>query len=192
METIDCRGLSCPGPVIRTKKALENLEEGGAVAVDVDSEASRENVRRFAETKGARVDAEETETGVYRLVITAPGGEPVTAQAAPPVVLIADDLLGRGDEKLGKILMEGFISTLAEQEKTPDMILLMNAGVRLAVEGSPMVQTLEAMIDRGSEMLVCGTCLDFFGLKEKLAVGMVSNMYDIQGAMLAASSVIRL
>ena len=192
METIDCRGLSCPGPVIRTKKALENLGKGGVISVEVDSEASRENVRRFAETKGAGVDVEETGTGVYRLVITASGGEPVTAQAAPPVLLIADDLLGRGNQKLGKILMEGFISTLAEQEKTPDMILLMNSGVKLAVEGSPMLPTLGTMIDRGSEILVCGTCLDFFGLKEKLALGIVSNMYDIQGAMLAASSVIRL
>jgi len=192
MEIIDCRGLSCPGPVIQTKKALENLGEGGAIAVDVDSEASRENVRRFAETKGARVNVEEAGNGVYHLIITASGEEPEKAGDAPPVVLIADEVLGNGDRKLGKILMEGFINTLAEQEKAPDMILLMNAGVKFAVEDSTVLDIMRDMIDRGSEILVCGTCLDFFGLKEKLAVGMVSNMYDIQRALLTASSVIRL
>jgi len=192
MEIIDCSGLSCPGPVIQTKKALENLGEGGAIAVDVDSEASRENVRRFAETKGARVNVEEAGNGVYRLIITASGEEPEKSGDATPVVLIADEVLGNGDRKLGKILMEGFINTLAEQEKAPDMILLMNAGVKFAVEDSTVLDIMRDMIDRGSEILVCGTCLDFFGLKEKLAVGMVSNMYDIQRALLTASSVIRL
>jgi selenium metabolism protein YedF len=192
METIDCRGLSCPGPVIRTKKALELLEKGETVAVKVDNEASRENVRRFAQTKGARVKIEEAGDGVFRLLITSSGEDRETGQSSPPVVLIADDLLGRGDERLGRILMEGFINTLAEQEKVPDKILLMNAGVRLAVEGSPVLPIFRTMTDRGSEILVCGTCLDFFSLKENLAVGSVSNMFDIQEAMLLASSVIRL
>jgi selenium metabolism protein YedF len=192
METIDCRGLSCPGPVIQTKKALENLKKGEVVAVEVDSEASRENVRRFAQTQGALVDVREAGDGVFRLVITASGKETGKTEAAPPVLLLADNLLGTGDDKLGSILMEGFISSLKEQEKVPDKILLMNAGVKLAVEGSASLEPLRAMIDRGSEIMVCGTCLDFFGLKEKLAVGMVSNMFDIQRTLLEASSVIRL
>ena len=110
---------------------------------------------------------------------------------APPVVFIAGDAIGTGDDKLGRILMEGFVNTLLEQESAPDKILLMNGGVRLAAEGSAVLDTLGKLVDLGCEILVCGTCLDYFELKEKLSMGTVSNMYDIQRAMLTASKVIR-
>jgi selenium metabolism protein YedF len=106
-------------------------------------------------------------------------------------VFFASDTLGTGDDKLGRILMEGFVNTLAEQDHVPDKLLLMNGGVRFATEGSPVLGTLKTLTDLGCEILVCGTCLEFFDLKEKLSAGMVSNMYDIQAAMLTASKVIR-
>jgi selenium metabolism protein YedF len=110
---------------------------------------------------------------------------------SPPVVFIAGDAIGTGDDKLGRILMEGFVNTLLEQETAPDKILLMNGGVRLAAKGSAVLDTLGKLVDRGCEILVCGTCLDYFELKKKLAMGTVSNMYDIQRAMLTASKVVR-
>jgi selenium metabolism protein YedF len=192
MKTVDCIGLACPGPVIRAKKELETLKEGEAFIVVVDSVASRDNVRRFAESRGSKVKVEDAGNGVYRLTLTAVLPDSGKKHESPPVILIAGDTVGTGDEKLGKILMEGFVNTLLEQEEVPDGVLLMNAGVRLAVEGSPVLQTLKTLIDRGCEILVCGTCLDFFGLKEKLEAGIVSNMYDIQRTILTASAVIRL
>ena len=92
---------------------------------------------------------------------------------------------------MGTILMEGFVSTLVGQDTTPDVILMMNSGVRLAIEGSPVLDSMRVLADRGCEILVCGTCLDFFSLKEKLAAGTVSNMFEIQAALLHASTVIR-
>jgi len=192
MKIIDCRELACPGPVIQTKKALEDLQPGESIAVDVNSQTSRENVRRFAQTRGSVVKVEDTGDDVYRIVITAAKENVGEAPASPPVVFIASDTLGSGNGRLGKILMEGYVNTLAEQDKVPDSILLMNTGVKLAVEGSVVLDTLKTLTDRGCEIKVCGTCLEFFGLKEKLAVGMVSNMYDIQSTLLEASSVIRL
>ena len=192
MEIIDCRGMACPGPVIQTKKALEELRPLESVAVEVDSEASMENVRRFAESRGSGVRVEEIADNAYRIVITAPEEMSEEAPATPPVIFISSETVGSGDDKLGTILMDGFINTLLEQEKTPDSILLMNGAVRLAVEGSAVVVPLKCFSDIGCEILVCGTCLDFFGLKEKLAVGTLSNMYDIQHVLLNASSVIRL
>jgi selenium metabolism protein YedF len=109
----------------------------------------------------------------------------------PPIIFLASDTMGSGDDKLGRILMEGFVNTLQEQEAAPDKILLMNGGVRLAAEGSAVLDTLGKLVDRGCEILVCGTCLDYFELKEKLSMGTVSNMYDIQRAMLTASKVVR-
>ncbi|UCF31999.1 MAG: sulfurtransferase-like selenium metabolism protein YedF [bacterium] len=191
MKVVDCRGMACPGPVIQAKKTLEGLGGGEAFVIEVDSEASRENVRRFAEGRGAGVRIDELTGGAYRLTITSgrsAGGE---APDHPPVVFITGDALGRGDDRLGGILMEGFINTLIEQDPVPDKVLMMNSGVRLAVDGSPVLDALRTLMDRGCEVLVCGTCLDFFSLTERLAAGSVSNMYDIQGALLRASSVIR-
>ena len=191
MKVINCRGLACPGPVIQTKKAMEGVAPGTAFAIEVDSEASRENVQRFARGKGATVSVKNLETGAFRLTITIgesplPLGVPSSA-----AVFITGDRLGSGDDRLGTILMEGFISTLVEQDTLPDVLLMMNSGVRLAVEGSPVLDSLTKLVDRGCEILVCGTCLDFFSLKDKLAAGVVSNMFDIQAALLKASTVIR-
>ena len=197
MKTIDCTGLACPGPVIQVKKALEETPPGVSFSIDLDSEASRDNVRRFAENRGAGVRIEESDGGAIRLVITAPvPTDPGTqghgnAEIQLPVIFITSETIGEGDDKLGRILMEGFINTLLDQDPIPDRILFMNAGVKFAVQGSPVLNTLGKIIDRGCEILVCGTCLEFFSLSDKLSVGTVSNMFDIQGALLEAASVIR-
>jgi selenium metabolism protein YedF len=182
--------------VIQVKKALEGAE-GEVVTILVDNEAALENVSRFARNKGYSVDVEEKGEASWSLTIRE-GDVSLHASrftlhdaVSPPVVFIASEAIGSGDDKLGRILMEGFVNTLAEQDHAPDKLLLMNGGVRLATEGSPVLATLKALTDRGCEILVCGTCLDFFDLKEKLAAGVVSNMYDIQAAMLAASKIIR-
>lgn len=195
MDVIDCRGLACPGPVLRAKQALEEAAPGEAIALLVDGEAARENVLRFARGRGAKVKVEETPGG-WKLTLAPPG---TAAQAGPApapqplgaAVLIASDTLGQGDDKLGAILMEGFVRTLLEQERVPGKLLLMNGGVRLAAQGSPLLPALAALGDRGCEVLACGTCLNYFGLADKLAAGRVSNMLEIQAALLSASSVIR-
>jgi selenium metabolism protein YedF len=199
MKNLDCRGLPCPGPVIQVKKTLAETPPGASFSIDLDSEASRDNVLRFAESRGAGVTVQEGAEGDFRLVITAsPDAETHLRRGygaagtgkRPPVVFIAGDTVGSGDDKLGRILMEGFINTLPEQDRIPDSILLMNAGVKLAVQGSAVSSALKILTDRGCEVLVCGTCLEFFSLTDKLSVGTVSNMFDIQMILLEASSVI--
>ena len=197
MKNLDCRNLACPGPVIQVKINLEETPPGESFSVDVNSETSRDNVRRFAQSRGAGVRIEEGAGGASRLIITAPvsTGEGTRrhgdTETKPPIIFITGETLGQGDDKLGRILMEGFINTLLEQDRIPDKILFMNGGVKLAVKGVPTLKTLKKLSDRGCEILICGTCLDFFGLMDKLAVGTVSNMLDIQEALLEATSVIR-
>ncbi len=191
MEIIDCRGLACPGPVIQVKKKMEGKPPGSIFAIDVDSEASRENVRRFAQSRGASIFTEEIETGVFRITVTTDSVPTAQKELLSPLVFLTSSVLGSGDDKLGGILMEGFVNTLTDQDTVPDKIILMNTGVRLAVEGSPVLDTLTALWESGCEILSCGTCLEYFSLKEKLAVGVVSNMFDIQNALLEAASVIR-
>jgi len=196
MKNLDCRGLACPGPVIQVKKALEETPPGGSFSLDVDSEASRDNVCRFAESRDADVRIDEGAEGAIHLTISVPldtgthrhGGTAIKH----PAIFITGETLGQEDDKLGRILMEGFINTLLEQDRIPDRILLMNGGVKLAVKGVPTLEALKKLTDRGCEILVCGTCLDFFDLVDKLAVGTVSNMYNIQEALLEAEFVIKI
>jgi selenium metabolism protein YedF len=196
---VDARGQACPQPVILTRKALT---EGGfeLLEVIVDDPSSRENVERFAAYAGCAVAGVEEEGAVSRILIRpagAPAGAPVPAvqavqAAAAPgaanlqdtTVFIAAAGIGAGDEQLGALLMRGFLYTLTESERTPLRIILMNGGVKLAVEGSDSLVNLRRLADRGVEILACGTCLEFYQLKESLGVGRVSNMYEIAELLL--------
>lgn len=192
-KEIDARGLSCPEPVIMTKKALE---EHDRITVIVDSTTAEENVKRFALNLKCEVQVEHRESGAWLHITripessgcTAPG--PATA-SGPLVVTVSSDRMGRGDDELGRILMRSFIHTLSEADRTPDTVIFLNTGVRLAVQGSEVLDDLETLCKAGAGILVCGTCLGYFELKDRLAVGTISNMYDITGAMFQAGNLIQ-
>jgi selenium metabolism protein YedF len=112
-------------------------------------------------------------------------------KAKKAVLYINSHLLGIGDEALGAILMRAFLKTLLDLPIKPHRIILINSGVRLSSEGSEVLEALRALSEKGIEILSCGTCLDFYGLKEKLRVGVVSNMYDIAQSLLEADRLIR-
>lgn len=201
-KKIDCRGLACPQPVLETKKALD---EPGAeeIFVVVDNPSSKENVKRFAENQGHQVMISE-EKGVFELKIKkgkgkekadSVGGKAENIQGVESsgmVVFIDTDSLGRGSEELGKILMRSFLQTLEQSEVHPQRIILINSGVKLACEGSEVLEDLQEFAARGVEILSCGTCLDYFGIKKKLIVGKVSNMYEILDSLTRAGKVIKI
>jgi selenium metabolism protein YedF len=192
---VDARGLACPQPVLMTKEALEGIEEG-IITVLVDNVASKENVKRFAQRMGCTVDILDKE-GVFELRIVKGftceiprvQEEPEETQEGP-VVLITLDKLGE-EEELGLILMKGFISTLREASRCPSKILFMNTGVFLTIEDSPVLEPLKELEERGVEIYSCGTCLDYFGLKDKLAVGHITNMYDTVENLTGAELVVK-
>lgn len=196
-KVVDCRGLACPQPVIQTKKAMA---EAGQVTTIVDNDAAMMNVSRMAEKAGYSVEAETKDNGIYLHVSkTGPAREdtPVPAPVmespvGPTVVLIPCDSMGRGDDELGSILIRSFLHTLNEVEPLPDTMIFLNAGVKLTVEGSPAVEDLQALEGRGVNILACGTCLGHFRLKEKIAVGEISNMYTIAEMLLGAGKVVAL
>lgn len=197
MKTIDCSGKTCPLPVIETKKALE----GGDVpeiAVIVDNPVSRENVMRFLESQGFSVTVME-EAGKHRIEGTktlADKGSPSIAgpsssDAIKFLVLIDGETVGRGSEELGRILMRSFLLTLKEINPLPWRLIFMNSGVKLAVEESPYLGPLSDLSALGVEILCCGTCLDYYKLKEKLKVGRISNMFEITSSFLEATRVMK-
>lgn len=195
MKKIDCCGLNCPEPVLRTKKALsENL--GANIVVAVDNETARENVLRFARNQGRKAEWEE-ESGLFNISITA-GDESraeetqetvVVDQSDCPVLFFSNNELGAGSRELGEMLMRNFIYTLTKRETLPQALVFMNSGVKLCIEGSAAIEELQFFEKEGITILVCGTCLDYYELKDKHRVGQVSNMYDIADLLLDAERV---
>jgi selenium metabolism protein YedF len=183
--------------VIQTRNALQEYD---AVVTIVDNETAQRNVTRMAEKSGATVVAEKKGDGIYlsitrgeRAPVPSPEGEACSPPADDPLVLvIPSNTMGRGDVELGEILIRGFFHTLGEVQPLPSTIIFLNSGVKLVVEGSPVVEDLQALAGKGIEILACGTCLGHFGLKDKIAIGEISNMYAIAEAMLGAAKVVTL
>ncbi len=195
-KLVDARGLACPQPVLMTKEALETMEEG-IITVLVDNVASKENVKRFAQRMGCTVDVAEKD-GVFELRIVKgytcqlpQVQEEAREGEEGPVILITSDKLGE-EEELGRLLMKGFLSTLREATHRPSRLLFMNTGVFLTVEDSPVLGVLKELEAKGVEIYSCGTCLDYFGLKDRLAVGQITNMYDTVENLTSASLVVRI
>ncbi len=190
--TIDARGLACPQPVILTKKALEANDD---LIVLVDDTAARENVKRLAINMGFVVEEEqqggETRIRINKVSACTRAQGAITPQG-PVVVVIASNTMGRGEDVLGGVLMKSFLHTLTEAGPMPDTMILFNTGVKLAVKGSEVLDDLESLANAGVNILACGTCLNYFSLKENLIVGVVSNMYDISQTMLTAGRIVQI
>lgn len=192
MREIDCRDMACPQPVLTTKKVLEEMEQGEFILI-VDNPSARDNVERFAKSQGARVTIEKKEND-FHLHIQKSGISDLTGlthQAEKVVVYISSNLLGVGEEALGAILMRSFLKTLLDLKPIPSKLIFINSGVRLTTEGSEVLEFLKSLSEKGADILSCGTCLDFYGIKEKLKVGIISNMYDIAQSLLEADRLIR-
>lgn len=197
MREIDCRGLPCPQPVLRTREALEGLSEGEILRILVDNEAAVKNVSRFAEAQGHAVRVSGARD-FYVLEITKKGpGHPVEEiscerpEGVFRVVVVASDRMGEGDEDLGRKLLVNFLKTLPEVSPGLQALIFYNRGVFLVTEGSPALEALKVLEDRGVRILACWTCLSHYGLEDRLRVGRASNMYEILSLLAKASVVIR-
>lgn len=192
MVILDCRGQQCPQPVVQVRRQMLSAPDA-PLQVLIDDPVARDNVGRLANSRGYRVKVEQTE-GAFRLEL-APGDKPADAAApavtGPTVVFIASDQMGSGDSKLGQILMKNFFFTLAENDSAPDLLLFVNSGARLTVGGSDVIEPLQKMVDLGADIATCGLCLEYFGLKESLVVGRVTNMLEIATALQGAGRIIR-
>ena len=193
---VDARGLDCPKPVIQTKKALENLKEGSIVTV-VDNSIAKENVSKLAKSMNLHYNVSEKNGFFYIDIFKGEEmGPEILGEESPTlndlVIVVGSDTLGEGSDELGDVLMRGYMYTLTECEPFPKALLFLNAGVKLTVEESPVLDHLRVLEAKGVEILSCGTCLDYFDLKEKLSVGGVTNMYTIVETMNNAKNTIKL
>lgn len=196
-KILDARGWSCPKPVIETRK---NLQTENEITVIVDNKAAKENVSRLAMKMQCQVDVEEKADGIYLYINKESSAvearkEPdsyVQCNEGKVILLITSDTVGKGSDELGGILMRVLMHTFLEIEPKPSVIILMNNGVKLAVSGSPVIDDLKALSEKGVEILVCGTCLNYFGLTNDIKVGQISNAYTIAESLLEAGRVVNL
>lgn len=187
-ETLDCRGLTCPAPVVETKKKLGQMA-AGTLTVLVDNETAKNNLLKLAGSLNLDSAAREEEALFAVTVIK--GAEISEKQATKrKVILVTAETFGRGSEELGTLLMKSFFYALSESDMPPEQIYLVNGGVKLACVDSAVLESLEGLQAQGVAIHSCGLCLDFFELKEKLIVGDVTNMYAIVDELTRADTVI--
>ena len=199
MIQVNAMGDACPIPVVKTLQALKELHGAGTVQTLVDNKVAVENLTRLAESKGCTIETAQLGEKEYRVTITVgentnveeESGECYTCGKPKVVAVLSSDKMGGGNDELGGALMKAFVYALSQQETLPDTILCYNGGVKLTCEGSESLEDLKGMAARGVEIMSCGTCLNFYDLKEKLAVGEVTNMYVIVEKMSGADRVVR-
>ena len=203
MIQVNAMGDACPIPVVKTLNAMKELKGAGTVQTLVDNEIAVQNLTRLAESKGCSIETIKLGEKQYQVTITVGEGAelPETADgictvpaAGTPdntVVVISAGHMGEGDEALGKILLKGFLFALTQQETLPKTVLFYNGGASVTCEGSASLEDLQKLQELGVEILTCGTCLNHYGLTEKLRVGEVTNMYVIVEKQMQATKVIR-
>lgn len=198
---VDARGEACPIPVVKTRQAIQSLQGAGTVETLVDNEIAVQNLTKMADQKGYRVESEKQSDDCYRVLMTV-GDEAVNdapekslLRTRPEkrriVAAVGADHMGEGNDELGRALIKGFLFALTMQEELPATVLFYNGGAHLTCECSDSLEDLRTLEAQGVEILTCGTCLDFYGLKEQLAVGGVTNMYDIVEKQMKADLVLR-
>ncbi len=206
--TIDARGLACPQPVIMAKKAIEENEQ---ITVLVDNDMAVENIRRLAVKMACGFSVTEKEEGIRNIALvrtgaideTKGGGGPSAQEnelscavvagkeTGPLVVVLSDNHMGRGDDVLGDILIRSFVHTLLQLKPLPDTVICYNSGVKLVVKDSAVLDDLQQLAKDGVDILVCGTCVNYFEIGDQVAAGHISNMYDIAETMAGAGRLLR-
>ena len=198
---VNAIGDQCPIPVVKTIKALGGMTEPGIVETHVDNEIAVQNLTKLARGKKLPVSSEKIADKHFVVKIKVEQPEAAEAEQSAvacipdarsnTVVAFDSSFMGKGDDALGETLMKGFIYALSQLEELPSSLLFYNGGAKLTVEGAVSVEDLKSMEAQGVEILTCGTCLNFYGLGDKLAVGGVTNMYTIVEKLNGAGKVIK-
>lgn len=204
MITVNAMGDACPIPVVKTKKAMQELKQPDTVEVLVDNEIAVQNVMKMASGSGGDVTSEKIGEKEFKVIIKVSqvmaeleAQEKEEAVVCMPdkrkntIIVVSSDKMGSGDDELGKVLMKGFFFAVTQLDELPQCILFYNGGAALTSEGSDSLEDLKELEAQGVEIMTCGTCLDYYGLKDKLCVGSATNMYSIVETMNHAEKIIR-
>lgn len=203
MKIVDTKGQLCPEPLIAAKRALKESAEGESFILITDNRTAFENLNRFLNDNKAIIQSAESE-GVWTFTVTKTTGDVVRAEPEEYcdttvshfekgnyVVVISSDKMGEGDKKLGHLLMSTFVKALKDTDKLPEKILFYNNGVKLTIKSSPVIDNLRDLEKMGIELLLCGTCVNFYSLESEVGVGSISNMFIMTEIMASTGKVIK-
>lgn len=200
MRIVDCKGLICPMPLIETKKVIRESKIGDELLVELDNETSFNNLSHFLNDNGLTFEHSK-DGNVYRIkfIVKELQTKPQEnkAEVKPTInlgnyiVVFSSNSMGSGDDDLGKLLIKGYINTIDQLETLPQEIICYNSGVTLATKGSDSGKSLKRIEGLGVKISVCGTCVDFFGLKDNLEVGTITNMLYIAGKLVGDSRIVK-
>lgn len=197
MNQLICNGLSCPQPVLITKKYLEENPDADTVSVIVDNQAASENVSRFLENRGFNVSINKLDNCYEISGSRIPGHADQCrfydhTESKKILIMITNDVIGNGEKTLGEKLMLNFLKTLPEMGDSLWRLVFLNEGVKLSVKDSPALPVLTQLEANGVSLLVCGTCLEYYSLLEKKGIGITTNMLDIVTSLQAAEKIINI
>lgn len=192
LKVVDCSGMLCPKPLIETKKALKENPVGTSLEIVIDNDTSCKNVLHFLNDNGVK-NTTIQEGKLFRIRVSVPENLStpaknveeyceVTFNNSPKgnyIVVLNSHLMGKGNDDLGKILMKGFLNTLPELNPIPTEVICYNSAVTLAKKGTDTAISFKTLSEKGVKITLCGTCVDFFNMKEEIEVGTISNMLYI-------------
>ena len=197
-KLVDVRGEVCPKPLILTKKALKECSDEQPLRILIDNATSKDNVVRFLCDNGYAPECSET-NGTFTLVFSKrgavlpqPDAEAYCSVSSPKphVIVVKSRYMGHGDEELGELLLKAFINTIKEISPLPQTIVFYNGGIVMTIDDSPVLPALRELERQGVALLICGTCAEFFKMKEQIHIGTISNMYTILETLTGAGKVI--
>lgn len=203
MRIVDTKGQQCPAPLIATRRALKEAAAGESFMVLTDNAVSLNNLVRYLKDNNTRFTTGESE-GVWTLVITktAPGDlqsdiEDYCLTDIPHfakgdfVIAFSSDVMGTGDNDLGRLLIVNFVKALKDLDSLPAKIVFYNRGLFLGADDSPVIDNLKELEKMGVGMLLCATCARHYSLEDKIHLGALSNMFEIAQVMASAGNVIK-
>ena len=199
--TVNAMGEQCPIPIVKTKKVLDSVQGDAEITVFVDNETAVQNLTRMGRTAGAEVLAEKKSDREFHVILRVKDRQPsagiheevncIPDVKSDFVIAVDTATMGRGNDELGKVLMKGFLFAVTQLDELPKTMLFYNGGATLTTEGSDSLDDLKSLEAQGVTIKTCGTCLNYYGLTDKLKVGEVTNMYDIVETMAKASKVVK-
>ncbi len=204
MKIVDTKGQACPAPLVATRRALKEAEEGSVMKILTDSQTSLNNISRFLRDNGIGFSVEKDGENSWSVEVVKNSDKPVAEvrEDSCPVevphfskgnfmVSFSSDLMGQGDDELGRLLMTSYIRSVKDLDLLPSCMVFYNRGVFLGTDDSPVANDLAELEAMGTELFFCATCVGFYKLEGKIKTGTMSNMYEISAKMAAAGNIVR-
>ncbi|MCT4640105.1 MAG: sulfurtransferase-like selenium metabolism protein YedF [Bacteroidales bacterium] len=198
---VDTKGQLCPKPLILTRKAIKEAAKGTDIEVICDNDIAFKNVCSYLNDQKIEINT-ESDGNEFRIKFNTSGdtvAPQITEEYCPvpeknelsnTVITVKSNKMGEGDPELGEILIKAFINTISELDRLPSHVIFYNSGVKLTTQNSGVTDALKELNNSGVKIIVCGTCVDFYDIKDKVEVGTISNMYTISDIMDKAAKIV--